>query len=162
MFAGLAYAENPRRRLVSRPIPPQTEPGAPTSAQPSGGMLGTIGKIIDQSISTVGSGVSAVGAGVSAGVKGAGDTLGATTEAAGDVAKGVTDTGRNGRPASDQCGRGHERARRRRTGRPDCEGASVAAVPVEGVSRGAQRRHHLAAFKCPASDVAARGARRPT
>src|SRR5205085_12318613 len=79
---GFASAQEPAPPLtVAPPEPPQrVVPALPTPQE----TFGAIGRLIDQSISNV-------GAGVSAGVTGAGETLGATTHAAGEIAKGVTD-----------------------------------------------------------------------
>jgi hypothetical protein len=150
MFAGLAYAEDSAPPPGVTPDPPQTEPGPPASAQPSDGVLGTIGKIIDQSISTVGNGVSAVGAGVSAGVKGAGDALGATTEAAGDVAKGVTDTAGTIVRLPTNVVEGMQRCAPAQNGAPDCESASVLLCRSKGFPQG-RSVDITTQRKCPAS-----------
>jgi hypothetical protein len=143
MFAGLACAEDSAPPPGVTPDPPQTEPSPPASALPSDGVLGAIGKIIDQSISTVGSGVSA-------GVKSAGDALGASTEAAGDVAKGVTDTAGTIVRLPTNVVEGMQRCAPAQNGAPDCESASVFLCRTKGYPQG-RSVDITTQRKCPAS-----------
>src|SRR5947209_10080609 len=80
---GFASAQEPAPPLnVAPPEPPQrVVPALPTPQE----TFGAIGRLIDQSISSV-------GAGVNAGVKGAGVTIGATSDAAGELIQGVNDS----------------------------------------------------------------------
>lgn len=101
--------------------------------------FGAIGRLIDQSISTVG-----------AGVRGAGETLGATTNAAGELAKGVTDAaGTVARLPGTNIVSGHELCTAAPNGAPDCGGASVALCKTKGYQRG-NSLDITSAFKCPA------------
>jgi hypothetical protein len=125
-----------------------TAPPAPSDPPPQDGArllptpqetFGAIGKFIDQSISTVGSGV-----------KGAGETIGATTNAAGEVAKGVTDAaGTVARLPATNIVTGHEVCALAPNGAPDCEVASLAMCKAKGFSRG-NSVDITSAFKCPA------------
>lgn len=145
-FASLAHAQDSAPLNVT-PDPAQTQP---VLAPPPGSVFGTIGKIIDQSLSTVGSGVGVVGAGVNAGVKGAGDTLGATTDAAGDIAKGATDAvGTVARLPATNIVSGHELCAAAPNGAPDCTAATLALCKSKGFERG-NSVDITSAFKCPA------------
>jgi hypothetical protein len=108
--------------------PPPSDPPsvivAPPDSPQSGARLlptpqetfGAIGRLIDQSITSVG-----------AGVRGAGETLGATTNAAGDLAKGVGDAaGTVARLPGTNVVAGHELCTLAPNGAPDCDGASLA------------------------------------
>ena len=143
-FALLAFAS-----LVSaqEAVPPP--PAAPEQAQrapgppPATGVIGAIGRLIDQSISSV-------GAGVDAGVRGAGETLGATTSAAGDLAKGVTDAaGTVVRLPLTNVVSGWERCVVAPNGAPDCGVASVALCKSKGYARGSSL-DITSSRKCPA------------
>ena len=117
----------------------QTVPAPP----PATGVIGAIGRLIDQSISNV-------GAGVDAGVRGAGETLGATTSAAGELAKSVTDAaGTVARLPVTNIVSGHERCVAAPNGAPDCAGASLALCKSKGFERG-NSLDITSAFKCPA------------
>src|SRR4051812_20624937 len=75
--ATLASAQEAAQPLnVAPPEPQRATPSLPTPRE----TFGAIGRLIDQSISSVG-----------AGVRGAGETLGATTDAAGEIVRGVGD-----------------------------------------------------------------------
>src|SRR4051794_10370841 len=135
--ASLASAQDPAPPLNVVPIePPQRS--APTLPTPRE-TFGAIGKFIDQSISNVG-----------AGVRGAGETLGATTSAAGDLAKGVGDAAGTGArlPATNVVS-GHELCVAAPNGAPDCTGASIALCKAKGFQRGSSL-DITSAFKCPA------------
>ena len=128
---------DPPAVIVAPPPPPQA--GLPPPRE----VFGAIGRLIDQSISSV-------GAGVNAGVRGAGETLGATTNAAGDLAKGVTDAaGTVARLPTTNVVSGHELCTAAPNGAPDCAGASVALCRSKGFERG-NSLDITSAFKCPA------------
>jgi hypothetical protein len=75
-------------------------------------------------------------------VKGAGETLGATTNAAGELAKGVTDAaGTVARLPATLCAIAPN-------GAPDCEVASLALCKSKGFARG-QSVDITSSFKCP-------------
>lgn len=143
--AGQAIAQ----QATPPPDPPAVitaPPAAPDPAPQSGTRLlptpqetfGAIGKFIDQSISTVGSGV-----------KGAGETIGATTSAAGDLAKGVTDAaGTVARLPATNIVAGHELCAVAPNGAPDCAGASLAMCKAKGFGRG-NSLDITSSFKCP-------------
>src|ERR1043165_6388498 len=100
--------------------------------------FGAIGKLIDQSISSVG-----------AGVKGAGETIGVTTDAAGDLARGVGEAaGTVARLPATNVVAGHELCAVAPNGAPDCSGASLALCKSKGFARG-QSVDITSAFKCP-------------
>src|SRR5947207_2073272 len=126
--ASLASAQEPAPPLNVAPAEPpqQTVPTLPTPQE----TFGVIGRLIDQSISSV-------GAGVNAGVKSAGETLGATTDAAGELAKGMTDAaGTVARLPATNVVSGHELCVPAPNGPPDCTGASVALCKSKGFQRG--------------------------
>src|SRR5437868_1778223 len=89
-FVALAAAQEPTPQQYNAPTP---EPAAPAAAAPAATpsaslptppeVIGAIGRLFNQSINNV-------GAAANAGVKGAGETIGATSSAAGDLARGVT------------------------------------------------------------------------
>jgi len=139
--AGLAVAQEAAQPLNVAPAAPpqQATPSLPTPRE----TFGAIGRLIDQSISTV-------GAGVNAGVRGAGETLGATTNAAGEIAKGVGDAaGTVARLPGTNIVSGHELCAAAPNGAPDCSGASVALCKSKGFARG-NSLDITSAFKCPA------------
>jgi hypothetical protein len=128
---------DPPAVIVAPPPPPQA--GLPPPRE----VFGAIGRLIDQSISSV-------GAGVNAGVRGAGETLGATTNAAGDLARGVTDAaGTVARLPTTNVVSGHELCTAAPNGAPDCTGASAALCRSKGFERG-NSLDITSAFKCPA------------
>jgi hypothetical protein len=131
--------------------PPPSDPPsvivAPPDSPQSGARLlptpqetfGAIGRLIDQSITSVG-----------AGVRGAGETLGATTNAAGDLAKGVGDAaGTVARLPGTNVVAGHELCTLAPNGAPDCDGASLALCKSKGFARG-NSVDITSSFKCPA------------
>jgi len=138
--ASLASAQDPAAPLNAAPAAPQRAvPTLPTPQE----TFGAIGRLIDQSISSV-------GAGVNAGVKGAGETLGATTNAAGEIAKGVGDAaGTVARLPATNIVSGHELCASAPNGAPDCGGASEALCRSKGFQRG-NSLDITSAFKCPA------------
>jgi hypothetical protein len=131
---------DPPAVITAPPAPPAPPPQDGTRLLPTPQeTLGAIGKFIDQSISTVGSGV-----------KGAGETIGATTNAAGEVAKGVTDAaGTVARLPATNIVTGHEVCALAPNGAPDCEVASLAMCKAKGFSRG-NSVDITSSFKCPA------------
>lgn len=138
-LAGLAVAEEAVTPPPAAPEQAQPVPGPP----PATGVIGAIGRLIDQSITSM-------GAGVDAGVRGAGETLGATTNAAGDIAKGVTDAaGTVARLPATNIVAGHELCTAAPNGAPDCTGATVALCKSKGFQRG-NSLDITSAFKCPA------------
>jgi hypothetical protein len=126
--------------VITAPPAPADQPQSGTRLLPTPQeTLGAIGKFIDQSISTVGSGV-----------KGAGETIGATTDAAGDLAKGVTDAaGTVARLPATNIVTGHEICPLAPNGAPDCATASLAMCKAKGFAHG-QSVDITSAFKCPA------------
>jgi hypothetical protein len=149
-FGALVLAA-PSLVLAQGANPPPSDPPAviaapPEAPQADGGRLlptpqetfGAIGRLIDQSISSVG-----------AGVKGAGETLGATTSAAGDLAKGVTDAaGTVARLPVTNIVTGHEFCAIAPNGAPDCNSASLALCKAKGFARG-QSVDITSSYKCP-------------
>ena len=149
-----ALAAAPSWVIAQGAGPPPSDPPAvitappDTSTPPQGGTrllptpqetFGAIGKLIDQSISSVG-----------AGVRGAGETLGATTNAAGDLARGVTDAaGTVARLPGTNIVSGHELCAAAPNGAPDCASASLALCTSKGYQRG-NSLDITSAFKCPA------------
>jgi len=126
---------DPPAVITAPPEPPQGGTRLPTPQE----TIGAIGKFIDQSISNVG-----------AGVRGAGETLGATTSAAGDLAKGVGDAaGTVARLPSTNVVAGHELCAAAPNGAPDCAGASMTLCKAKGFQRGSSL-DITSAFKCPA------------
>jgi hypothetical protein len=132
----------PPQAQSAQPDPPQAPPppaGLPTPP----GVIGAIGRFIDQSISNI-------GAGVDAGVKGAGETLGGATGAAGDLAKGMTDAaGAVARLPLSNVVAGWERCAIAPNGAPDCNLASVALCKTKGFQRG-NSLDITSSRKCPA------------
>jgi hypothetical protein len=140
-WASLGVAQEAAQPPNAAPaVPPQqSTPSLPTPRE----TFGAIGRLIDQSISTV-------GAGVNAGVRGAGATLGATTDAAGEIAKGVGDAaGTVVRLPGTNIVSGHELCAAAPNGAPDCGSASVALCKSKGFQRGTGL-DITSAFKCPA------------
>src|SRR5947207_9510104 len=138
--ASLAAAQEAAPPLnVAPAVPPQqSAPSLPTPRE----TFGAIGRLIDQSISSV-------GAGVNAGVRGAGATLGATTNAAGEIAKGVGDAaGTVARLPGTNIVSGHELCEAAPNGAPDCTGATVALCKSKGFQRG-NSLDITSSFKCP-------------
>jgi len=139
----LACASSAAAQEAAPPLnvapPQQSAPSLPTPRE----TFGAIGRLIDQSISSV-------GAGVNAGVRGAGETLGATTDAAGELARGVGDAaGTVARLPGTNIVSGHELCAAAPNGAPDCGGASVALCRSKGFARG-NSLDITSAFKCPA------------
>ena len=82
-------------------------------------------------------------------MKGAGETIGATTSAAGDLAKGVTDAaGTVARLPATNIVTGHELCAVAPNGAPDCNGASLALCKTKGFGRG-QSVDITSSYKCP-------------
>lgn len=128
--ASLAQAEDSAPPPSVTPDTEQQAPPAPAPALPTPPeVMGAIGRFIDQSISTVGGGVSA-------GVKGAGETLGATTNAAGDLAKGVTDAAGSVTRLPTGMVEGKQRCVTAANGAPDCEAASAFLCRAKGFAQG--------------------------
>ena len=127
------------RRAAARPQRPRRAAGTLPTPQET---FGAIGRAIDQSIQSL-------GAGVNAGVRGTAETLGATTNAAGDLAKGVGDAaGTVARLPATNAVTGRERL-------PDCterraglRERGAGALPHEGLSRG-NSLDITSAYKCP-------------
>ena len=129
--------------IVAPSPPPQTSaPLLPNKLPTPQETFGAIGRAIDQSIQSL-------GAGVNAGVRGTAETLGATTNAAGDLAKGVGDAaGTVARLPATNVVNGHERCTAAPNGAPDCAGASVALCRTKGFERG-NSLDITSAYKCP-------------
>jgi hypothetical protein len=153
LFAPVATAQQPQSPpQVPQVQPPQAQPALPDPSQAAPpraglptppGVIGAIGRFIDQSISNL-------GAGVDAGVKGAGETLGGATGAAGDLAKGVTDAaGVVARLPLSNVVAGFERCAVAPNGAPDCNVASVALCKTKGYQRG-NSLDITSSRKCPA------------
>ena len=138
----------PALALAESANPPPSDPPPVIVVPPQSGArllptpqetFGAIGKFIDQSISNVG-----------AGVRGAGETLGATTNAASDLAKGVSDAaGTVARLPGTNVVAGHELCAIAPNGAPDCDGASLALCKSKGFARG-NSVDITSSFKCPA------------
>ena len=134
---------DPPAVITAPPDPPAAPQGGTRLLPTPQETFGAIGRLIDQSISSV-------GAGVNAGVRGAGETLGATTSAAGELAKGVTDAaGTVARLPGTNIVSGHELCTAAPNGAPDCGGASIALCKSKGYQRG-NSLDITSAFKCPA------------
>lgn len=140
-----AAVQNPPAQLQSPPAgdaPAQAQTPAPSLPTPPE-VIGAIGRVIDQSISNV-------GAGMSAGVRGAGETLGATTSAAGELARGVTGAaGTMARLPLSNVVTGWQRCAIAANGAPDCQVASAALCQAKGYSTG-NSVDITSARKCPA------------
>src|SRR5436305_15190006 len=123
-LASLASAQEPAPPLNVAPpeLPQRSMPTLPTPRE----TFGAIGRLIDQSISSVG-----------AGVRGAGETLGATTDAAGEIARGVGDVaGTVARLPGTNIVSGYELCVAAPNGAPDCGGGTVALGKSKGFRRG--------------------------
>jgi hypothetical protein len=111
-------------------------------------MIGALGRLLNQSINNV-------GAAANAGVKGAGETIGATSSAAGDLARGVTSgvtdaAGSVARLPLSNVVAGFQRCAVAGNGAPDCGVASVALCQSKGFSTGSSI-DITSSRKCPAS-----------
>ena len=141
-FVSIAAAQQP----PSPPPNPPAQPGPQAPAAPPSSSLptppeviSTIGRLIDQSISSVG-----------AGMKGAGETLGVTTNAAGDLARGMGDAaGTIARLPGTNVVSGFERCAIAPNGAPDCEVATLALCKTKGFARG-RSLDITSSHKCPA------------
>jgi hypothetical protein len=151
----LAGAQEPVPQQYNAPAP---EPAAPAGAAPAAGpsaslptppeMIGALGRLLDQSINNV-------GAAANAGVRNAGETLGATSSAAGDLARGVTSgvtdaAGTVARLPLSNLVAGFQRCTIAGNGAPDCGVASVALCQSKGFSTGSSL-DITSSRKCPAS-----------
>jgi len=127
------------------PAPPQgaspqapSAPALPRLPTPSE-TIGSIGRLIDQSISNVG-----------AGIRGAGDAVGGAGNTAGEIAKGVGDAaGAVARLPLARTVSGWEPCPLAANGAPDCEAASIALCKTRGFSSG-KSVDITSAQKCPA------------
>jgi hypothetical protein len=166
-FVTLAGAQEPTPQQYNMPAQESAGPAAPAgaapAAAPSAGLptppevIGALGRLLNQSISNV-------GAAANAGVKGAGETIGATSSAAGDLARGVTSgvtdaAGTVARLPLTNVVAGFQRCAVAGNGAPDCGVASVALCQSKGFSTGSSI-DITSSRKCPAS-VWAQG-REPT
>ena len=135
-------------QVIVAPSPPAEAAPAPSARLPTPQeTFSAIGRAIDQSIQSL-------GAGVNAGVRGTAETFGATTDAAGDLAKGVGDAaGTVARLPSTNSVSGRELCPTAPNGAPDCASASAGALPHERLSARQQPRHHVV-LQVPAADVA--------
>lgn len=143
--AALAQTANPvpasPPAVIEAPPPaPQTSaPLLPNRLPTPQETFGAIGRFIDQSISSVGSGV-----------RGAGETLGATTDAAGEIAKGVgSAAGAVARLPATNIVSGHALCTPAPNGAPDCTGATVALCKTKGFESG-RSLDITSSYKCPA------------
>jgi hypothetical protein len=154
-FVGVASAQEPTPQQYN--VPAQ-EPAAPAGAAPAAApsaslptppeVIGALGRLLNQSISNV-------GAAANAGVKGAGETIGATSSAAGDLARGVTSgvtdaAGTVARLPLSNVVAGFQRCAIAGNGAPDCGVASVALCQSKGFSTGSSI-DITSSRKCPAS-----------
>lgn len=154
-FVGVASAQEPTPQQYN--VPAQ-EPAAPAGAAPAAApsaslptppeVIGALGRLLNQSISNV-------GAAANAGVKGAGETIGATSSAAGDLARGVTSgvtdaAGTVARLPLSNVVAGFQRCAIAGNGAPDCGVASVALCRSKGFSTGSSI-DITSSRKCPAS-----------
>ena len=155
-FVDLAAAQEPTPQQYS--TTPAQDPavpaGAAAAAPPSASLptppevMGAIGRLLNQSINNV-------GAAANAGVKGAGETLGATSSAAGDLARGVTSgvtdaAGTVARLPLSNVVAGFQRCAIAGNGAPDCGVASVALCRSKGFSTGSSI-DITSSRKCPSS-----------
>jgi hypothetical protein len=136
---------------AQEPVPPA---GAAPAATPSTSLptppevIGALGRLLNQSINNV-------GAAANAGVKGAGETLGATSSAAGDLARGVTTgvtdaAGTVARLPLSNVVAGFQRCTIAGNGAPDCGVASIALCRSKGFSTGSSI-DITSSRKCPSS-----------
>jgi hypothetical protein len=145
-FASTALGQqNPPASAEAAPLQAQpTDPAAPAVTQKPGlptppEVISAIGRLIDRSISNVG-----------AGIKGAGETLGTTTDAANDIARGVGDAASTiARLPTSNVVSGWERCAVAPNGAPDCEVASSALCKAKGFARG-RSIDITSSHKCPA------------
>ena len=154
-FVSLAAAQDPTPRQYNTPAPEPAPPAgtAPAATPPTGlptppEVIGALGRLLNQSINNV-------GAAANAGVKGAGETLGATSSAAGDLARGVrsgvTDAaGTVARLPLSNVVAGFQRCAIAGNGAPDCGVASVALCRSKGFSSGSSI-DITSSRKCPPS-----------
>jgi hypothetical protein len=154
-FGGLAAAQEPTPQQYNAPVQEPVAPGgAAPATTPSANLptppevIGALGRLLNQSISNV-------GAAANAGVKGAGETLGATSSAAGDLARGVTSgvtdaAGTVARLPLSNVVAGFQRCAVAGNGAPDCGVASVALCQSKGFSTGSSI-DITSSRKCPAS-----------
>jgi hypothetical protein len=154
-FVGLAAAQEPTPQQYNAPAPePATPDGAAPAAAPSTSLptppevIGALGRLLNQSINNV-------GAAANAGVKGAGETIGATSSAAGDLARGVTSgvtdaAGTVARLPLSNVVAGFQRCAVAGNGAPDCGIASVALCRSKGFSTGSSI-DITSSRKCPSS-----------
>lgn len=152
-FMTLAVAQEPVPQQYNAPEP-AAPAGAAPAAVPSAGLptppevIGALGRLLNQSISNV-------GAAANAGVKGAGETIGATSSAAGDLARGVTSgvtdaAGTVARLPLSNVVAGFQRCTVAGNGAPDCGVASVTLCQSKGFSTGSSI-DITSSRKCPAS-----------
>ena len=152
-FVSLAAAQEPtpQQYNAQESAPPA---GAAPAATPSTSLptppevIGALGRLLNQSINNV-------GAAANAGVKGAGETLGATSSAAGDLARGVTTgvtdaAGTVARLPLSNVVAGFQRCAIAGNGAPDCGVASVALCRSKGFSTGSSI-DITSSRKCPSS-----------
>jgi hypothetical protein len=151
-FVSVAGAQEPTPQQYNAPA---SEPAAPAgSPAPSAGLptppevIGAIGRLLNQSINNV-------GAAANAGVRGAGETIGATSSAAGDLARGVTSgvtdaAGTVARLPLSNVVAGFQRCAIAGNGAPDCGVASVALCRSKGFSTGSSI-DITSSRKCPSS-----------
>jgi hypothetical protein len=153
-FVSLAAAQEPTPQQYNMPAPEPAPPGAAPAATPSTSLptppevIGALGRLLNQSINNV-------GAAANKGVKGAGETLGATSSAAGDLARGVTSgvsdaAGTVARLPLSNVVAGFQRCAIAGNGAPDCGIASVALCRSKGFATGSSI-DITSSRKCPSS-----------
>jgi hypothetical protein len=152
-FASLAAAQPSEAPPPNPPAVITAPPDAPAQAPPSGPSapalprlptptetIGSIGRLIDQSISNVG-----------ASIRGAGDAVGDAKSAADDLAKGVgSAAGAVARLPLSNTVSGWEPCPAAANGAPDCEIASAALCKTKGFAAG-KSVDITSAQKCPAA-----------
>ncbi len=138
-----AIPADPPQIITAPPPAPQTSaPLLPERLPTPQETFGAIGRAIDQSLQSL-------GAGVSAGVRGTAETLGATTGAAGDLAKGVGDAaGTVARLPGTNAVSGREVCPIAPNGAPDCASAALALCRTKGFERG-NSLDITSSHKCP-------------
>jgi hypothetical protein len=146
-----AQLRSPAQAPVAAQPPPVVEaaPVEPTPARPGlpslptpPEMLGAIGRFIDQSVTSLRSGVDA-------GVRGAGEAIGGAAGAAGDLARGAGDAAGSVVRLPTNVVRGWEKCAVAPNGAPDCGVASVAMCRAKGYQRG-NSLDITSSRKCPA------------
>jgi hypothetical protein len=154
-FVSMAGAQEPTPQQYNAPAQEPAPPaGAAPAATPSTSLptppevIGAIGRLFNQSINNV-------GAAANAGVRGAGETIGATSSAAGDLARGVTSgvtdaAGTVARLPLSNVVAGFQRCAIAGNGAPDCGVASVALCRSKGFSSGSSI-DITSSRKCPSS-----------